>query len=116
PGISSVYNPMNLGLTGLFVPRFDAGRFLELIAEERPTMMFIVPAMAQLLTGHPDFDKADFSSVTLCSIGSAPLAPETLRKLQARMPNANVSNSYGMTEAGPAFCSMPPDRKSTRLN
>ena len=43
------------------------------------------------------------------SIGSAPLAPPTLLKLQERMPQATVSNSYGMTEAGPAFIMMPKD-------
>ena len=27
--------------------------------------------------------------------------------MQERMPEASVSNSYGMTEAGPAYCAMP---------
>jgi fatty-acyl-CoA synthase len=114
-GISSVYNPMKLGLTGLFLPRFDAHRWLELVEQERPGAMFIVPAMAQLLIAHPRFDATDFSSVWLCSVGSAPLAPETLRRLQAAMPNAHVGNSYGMTEAGPAYCSMPPGEATRRI-
>ncbi len=41
------------------------------------------------------------------SIGSAPLAPATLQRLQDRMPQASVSNSYGLTEAGPAYIVMP---------
>jgi len=40
------------------------------------------------------------------SIGSAPLAPATLKKLQDKMPQASVINSYGLTEAGPAFITM----------
>jgi acyl-CoA synthetase (AMP-forming)/AMP-acid ligase II len=114
-GIASVYNPMKLGLTGLFLPKFDAGRWLEVVARERPTAVFLVPAMAQLVLAHPDFDTADLSSIRLCSLGSAPLAQETQRRLQERMPDATVSNGYGMTEAGPAYCSLPKEEASRRV-
>jgi acyl-CoA synthetase (AMP-forming)/AMP-acid ligase II len=49
------------------------------------------------------------------SIGSAPLAPATLKKLQDRMPQASVINSYGLTEAGPAFITMPKDEAPKRI-
>jgi acyl-CoA synthetase (AMP-forming)/AMP-acid ligase II len=114
-GIASVYNPMKLGLRGLFLPRFDAGRWLALVESERPVAAFLVPAMAQLLIAHPDFETADLSSIVMCSLGSAPLAPETQRRLQSRLPNAVAANSYGMTEAGPAYCSMPADQVGRRV-
>ena len=114
-GIGFVYNPMKLGLTGLYQPRFDAGRWLEHVERERPLATFIVPAMAQLLIAHPRFDEADLSSLAICAIGSAPLAPATLRRLQERMPEATVTNGYGMTEAGPAFCAMPKEEALTRI-
>jgi acyl-CoA synthetase (AMP-forming)/AMP-acid ligase II len=114
-GIASVYNPMKLGLTGLYMPRFDAGRWLEVVEEMRPAAVFLVPAMAQILLGHPRFEDADLSSLTMCSLGSAPVAPETLRRLGAKMPRAKVSNGWGMTEAGPAFCFMPPEEASRRV-
>jgi acyl-CoA synthetase (AMP-forming)/AMP-acid ligase II len=71
--------------------------------------------MAQLIVAHPRFSEADLSSIVICAIGSAPLAPATLRALQERMPEASVSNSYGMTEAGPAFCSMPKGESLKRI-
>ncbi len=114
-GIGFVYNPMKLGLTGLYQPRFDAGRWLEHVERERPLATFIVPAMAQLLVTHPRFEEADLSSLAICAIGSAPLAPATLRRLQERMPEATVTNGYGMTEAGPAFCAMPKEEALTRI-
>lgn len=113
-GIASVYNPMKLGLRGLFLPKFDAGRWLRLVEQERPVAVFLVPAMAQLIISHPDFDSADLSSITLCSLGSAPLAPEIQKRLQAGLPNAVASNSYGMTEAGPAYCAMPKEEVHRR--
>jgi len=114
-GIGFIYNPMQLGLTGIYQPRFDAGRWLEVVEEHRPQCVFLVPSMAQLLVAHPRFAEADLSSVELCAIGSAPLAPATLRAMQERMPEASVSNSYGMTEAGPAFCSMPKGESLRRI-
>jgi long-chain acyl-CoA synthetase len=64
---------------------------------------------------HPDFPTADLSSLQAVSIGSAPLAPKTLLALQERVPNATVSNSYGMTEAGPAYILMPKDEVTKRI-
>jgi long-chain acyl-CoA synthetase len=106
-GIGFIYNPMQLGLMGVYMPRFDAGRWLGIVGDLRPQFVFLVPAMAQLLVTHEAFATSDLSSIEMCAVGSSPLAPSTLRALQEKMPEAAVSNSYGMTEAGPAFCSMP---------
>jgi acyl-coenzyme A synthetase/AMP-(fatty) acid ligase len=43
------------------------------------------------------------------------VSPTTLQRLQAKLPNAMVSNSWGMTEAGPAFCFMPPEEQTKRI-
>jgi acyl-CoA synthetase (AMP-forming)/AMP-acid ligase II len=106
-GISLVYTPMKLGLRVIYQPRFDADRWLRLVEEERPVAVFLVPAMAHLLIDHPRFADADLSSVTMCSVGSAPLAPYVVERLQTKMPDALVSNNYGMTEAGSAYAIMP---------
>ena len=108
-GIASVYNPMKLGMPGLYLPRFDAAPWLD--SRTAPADgVFLVPAMAQLLIADPGFDDAELSSIGLVSLGSSPVAPETFRRLHERLPQARVSNNWGMTEAGPAFCWMPPER------
>ena len=114
-GIAFIFNPMKMGLVGLYLPKFDAGRWLDIVAEEQPSMAFLVPAMAELLVAHPRFSEPDLTSLASVSIGSAPLAPHTLLTLQARLPDATVSNSYGMTEAGPAFIVMPKDEVTKRI-
>ncbi len=114
-GIAFIYNPMKMGLVGLYLPKFDASRWFDLVESERPTMAFLVPAMAELLVAHPRFAEPDLSSLASISIGSAPLAPQTLLTLQARLPDATVSNSYGMTEAGPAYIVMPKDEVTKRI-
>ena len=106
-GIALVYTPMKLGLQVIYQPRFDADRWLRVVEEEHPVAVFLVPAMAHLLIDHPRFAEVDLSSVQMCSVGSAPLAPYVVERLQAKMPDALVSNNYGMTEAGSAYCIMP---------
>jgi acyl-CoA synthetase (AMP-forming)/AMP-acid ligase II len=114
-GITFIFNPMKMGLAGLYLPKFDAGRWLEIVEHERPMMAFLVPAMAELLVAHPEFETRELSSILAMSIGSAPLAPATLMRLQERLPQASVSNSYGMTEAGPAFIVMPKEEVTKRV-
>lgn len=108
-GLGFVYNPMKAGMTVLYLPSFDAGRWLEIVGRERPVIAFIVPAMAQLIVHHPSFDSSDLSSLKRLILGSAPLSPPTLARLQAALPGADVLNSYGMTEGGHATFSMDPE-------
>jgi len=114
-GIAFIYNPMKMGLVGFYQPRFDAGRWLEYVEQERPTWCMLVPAFAELIVAHPDFGRRDLSSLQQVSIGSAPLAPQTQLALIERLPDATVGNSYGMTEAGPAYIVMPKEEIKNRI-
>ena len=107
-GLAFVYTPMKLGMRVIYMPKFDAGQWLDAVEELRPVSVFLVPAMATLVLDHPRFDTAVLDSVQLCTVGSAPLSSAVLERLQERMPTALVSNNYGMTEAGSVYCIMPP--------
>jgi len=106
-GVSFVFTPMKMGMTSAYLPKFDAERWFDVVEAERPIAVFLVPAMVQLLLVHPRFEVADLSFVQICSVGSAPLSPTAVDRLQAKMPDALVSNNYGMTEAGSVYCLMP---------
>jgi acyl-CoA synthetase (AMP-forming)/AMP-acid ligase II len=106
-GIGFIFNPMKLGMAGLYLAHFDAGTWLDLVVRHRPAATFLVPAMAKLISSHPRFAGADLSSLDICAIGSAPLPFEVLREFQEKLPDATVSNGYGMTEAGAAYCVLP---------
>ncbi len=114
-GIASTYNPMKLGMALLYMPKFDVDSWFDVVEARLPRATFIVPAMAELLLASPRFDDSDLSSLRICSLGSAPVAPGTVKRLQDKMPKAMVSNSWGMTEAGPAFCFMPEEERDRRI-
>lgn len=114
-GIAAVYNPMKLGMRLLYLPRFDTDAWFDAVEQLRPSATFLVPAMAELLIASPRFADADLSSITLCPLGSSPLASTTFDTLRHRLPHAIVSNSWGMTEAGPAYCTLPSDEVDRRV-
>ncbi len=113
-GLGFIYNPMKLGLSVLHLPTFDPGDWCSVVELERPVIAFLVPAMARLLVHFPRFESADLSSLSKVVLGSAPLAPDTLVRLQQRLPGADVLNSYGMTEGGYATFSMDPEGARSR--
>jgi long-chain acyl-CoA synthetase len=113
-GILLIDGPRRAGLSGWYLPRFDAGRWLALVADRRPVAAFLVPAMAQLLVAHPDFTDVDLSSLLALTIGGAPAPPSTLHRLAERLPNADVLVGYGLTEFG-AVTRMPSGDKGRHL-
>ena len=78
--------------------KWDAGRALELIEQERVTIFGGVPSMVWQVLEHPDFDKFDLSSVRSIGYGGAPAAPELVRRIEAMFPGRTPSNGYGLTE------------------
>lgn len=113
-GLSFVYNPMKMGMSTIYLPRFDVDAWIDCVETDRPTCAFLVPAMVQLLLASPRFATADLSSLTLVSIGSAPLAPVLHRAMADRLAPASVSNNYSMSEAGTAFTYLPPEEIERR--
>jgi long-chain acyl-CoA synthetase len=78
--------------------RWDAGRALELIEQERVTTFGGVPAMVWQVLEHPDFERRDLSSLRVVAYGGAPAAPELVRAIEERFPGRTPSNGYGLTE------------------
>jgi acyl-CoA synthetase (AMP-forming)/AMP-acid ligase II len=106
-GLTFVYQPMRLGMSTLYLPKFTTTDWLDLIATAKPKSIFLVPSMVELLLGDPATFEADWSPIEMVSVGSAPIAPSTLLRFAELVPDALVTNSYSMTEAGTAYFMMP---------
>jgi len=83
---------------------FDARRALQMIEEERITLIGGVPTIAMQILDHPDFAQFDTSSVRSVSYGGAPAPPELVRRIRAAFPKAQPGNGYGLTETSAAVC------------
>jgi acyl-CoA synthetase (AMP-forming)/AMP-acid ligase II len=89
------------GATLVFPPpgRWDPEEHLRLSSEYRVSSWSGVPTQFWRMLEHPKFESFDLSSITLISSGGAPFPPELMRVLNEKIPTANLSNGYGMSES-----------------
>jgi fatty-acyl-CoA synthase len=112
-GLGQVSMPTLLkGGTVVVVPKFDAGRFLALVAQRRATCFSAVPTMLQMMSEHPDWDSADLSSLRYVIYGGSPISEDVARAWLDR--GIVVQQGYGMTEAAPGVFMALPDGASSR--
>ncbi|MGE0870127.1 MAG: class I adenylate-forming enzyme family protein [Kofleriaceae bacterium] len=101
-------------MTTVVMPEFDVTRWYDLVETKRPSLTFVVPAMAVLILDAPELGRRDLSSLKMVMHGAAPMPPEASRRLSAAVPDAWIANSYGMTEAGSVGCLLPPGEAARR--
>lgn len=88
------------GCTGVLMREFDPGLVLDLIHEGRVENFGAVEAMLQFLIAHPKFAETDFSNVKAITTAAAPCSKAVMQVfLDKGIP---ISQTYGMTEAGPS--------------
>jgi fatty-acyl-CoA synthase len=83
----------------LIEPAFDPARVLELIARDRVTSMFGVPAIYDAMAAAPGWAGADTSSLRMLLCGGAPVPHATIRRYTSR--GLTFIQGYGMTETSP---------------
>jgi len=87
------------GATVTLHERFTPGDTLRAIVEDRPTLTVLVPSTIQALLEHPDWGKADLSSLRAISTGSTLVPQGLVDAVTAR--NVPVLQVYGSTETSP---------------
>ncbi len=110
-GMNSIMNVTVLarGLLTL-VPRFDAGKVLEVIERDRATTFGGVPTMYTALLHHPDRERFDASTLDLCVSGGSALPVEVLRGFDDAF-GAKVLEGYGLSETTGMGTFNTPDRE-----
>jgi acyl-CoA synthetase (AMP-forming)/AMP-acid ligase II len=95
------------GATNIVMDRFDPDQVLETIERERATGVMLVPTMLVRLLRHERLDTYDLGTLRLISVGTAPIAPETMAEALDRFGPV-VRQTYGLTEASQPILLMPP--------
>ena len=89
-----------VGARNVVVPAFDPAGMLELMARERATVQFLVPAMWAALMRVPDFGTYDLSPLELAVSGGAPTPLPVIDFFTGR--GVPFQEGFGMTETAPA--------------
>jgi len=96
------------GNTQVLVPDpRNTGYICDQIAQFRPTVLFNVPALYQMLLDNPRFKTLDFSALKTCGSAAAPLSPTCFRALESIVGEGKVIELYGMTETSGSATSNP---------
>ncbi|WP_280398325.1 long-chain-fatty-acid--CoA ligase [Nocardia carnea] len=85
---------------------FDPRASVELLARERVSSCFFVPAQWQAICALPDIGDYDLSALRQISWGAAPASTTLLRTMIETFPQASVSTAFGQTECSPVTCTL----------
>ncbi len=90
---------LHAGATVILHRRFEADATVAAIADHRPTLMILVPAMMRALIDHPAWPGIDFSSLRCIDTGSTTVPQPMLRAFLDR--GVAIIQIYGSTETAP---------------
>ena len=83
------------------LPAFDPPRVLDAMEQERITAFLGVPTMVQMLLRLPDLTRRDLHAWRVLVFGAAPMPPSVIRTLDEVLPQVQLIQQCGQTEAGP---------------
>jgi long-chain acyl-CoA synthetase len=90
------------------LPRFDAGKALEIIQRDRVTIFEGVPTMYAAMLHHTG-ERPDVSSLRLCVSGGAAMPVEVLRGFEEAF-GCIILEGYGLSETSPVASFNHPDK------
>jgi len=103
--IQALYN----GAAVSVLPALDAGKLLQLIARDRPTICALVPTAIQMVLDHPDSKSADFSSLRLIMYAGSAISSALLQRALLEM-KCQFMQFYGATESSGAMTLLRPEQ------
>ncbi|MCF7550756.1 long-chain fatty acid--CoA ligase [Pseudonocardia sp. WMMC193] len=101
-----------VGGTSVILPSFDPVGTLKVMADNKVTVQFMVPAMWSALTQVPDFDSYDLSHLQFGMGGGSPVPLTVIDFMAAR--GVPFTEGFGMTETAPLVSVLDAENISTR--
>ena len=92
------------------IPRFDAGKALEVIERDGVSVFEGVPTMYGAILNHPAASGTDVSSLQVCASGGASLPLELMRAFEEKFSTI-ILEGYGLSETSPVASFNHPDRE-----
>jgi fatty-acyl-CoA synthase len=98
PGVGTWW----VGGSLVILPRFDPAELLAAVQRERPTNVWLAPAMViavlNAIEQSPELGKLDTSSIRFITGGGEKMPVTLIERLLATFPNARFADAYGLTE------------------
>jgi fatty-acyl-CoA synthase len=104
-GIGNMLSGLTLGVPTVIHPlgAFDPGQLLDVLAAEKVTGIFLVPAQWQAVCAAQQAKPRDLV-LRLLSWGAAPASDTLLRSMSETFPGTQILAAFGQTEMSPVTC------------
>jgi fatty-acyl-CoA synthase len=104
-GIGNMLTGMLLGIPTVIHPlgAFDPGQLLDVLAAEKVTGIFLVPAQWQAVCAEQQANPRDLR-LRVISWGAAPASDTLLRQMSETFRGAQILAAFGQTEMSPVTC------------
>ncbi len=104
-GIGNLLTGMLLGIPTVIYPlgAFDPGQLLDVLAAEKVTGIFLVPAQWQVVCAEQRARPRELR-LRVMSWGAAPAPDALLREMSAVFPGTQILAAFGQTEMSPVTC------------
>ncbi|OJZ70335.1 long-chain fatty acid--CoA ligase [Mycobacterium paraffinicum] len=104
-GIGNMLTGLLLGTPTVIYPlgAFEPGQLLDVLAEEKVTSLFLVPAQWQAVCAEQQARPRDLR-LRVMSWGAAPAPDALLREMSATFPGTQIIAAFGQTEMSPVTC------------
>ena len=96
-GLTAMLQMLLMGDRLVVMPRFHPREALQLVEQERVTILVAVPTAYSVMVGMEGLERYDLSSLLICGTGAAPCPPQLAREIQRRFGCA-VHIGFGTTE------------------
>ena len=111
----SVASAPAFGVRSVVLPGFEPGACLSAIEAFGVDETVLVATMIQMLFDHPDFAPARLASLRRIGYGAMPMPPVLLDRLLQVLPDVELAQGFGMTEAGALTMLQPGDHARPEL-
>ncbi|MGA8548402.1 MAG: fatty-acid--CoA ligase FadD5 [Mycobacterium sp.] len=104
-GVGNMLTGMLLGIPTVIHPlgAFDPGDLLDVLAAEKVTGIFLVPAQWQAVCNAQQANPRDVK-LRVMSWGAAPASDTLLRQMSETFPGTQILAAFGQTEMSPVTC------------
>jgi fatty-acyl-CoA synthase len=104
-GVGNLLPGMLLGIPTVIHPlgAFDPGHLLDVLAAEKVTGIFLVPAQWQAVCNAQQANPRDVK-LRVMSWGAAPASDTLLRQMSETFPGTQILAAFGQTEMSPVTC------------